>query len=856
MAGPLLNRRLIPWALLLVPAVFCEHRGYFTLRILPVPQEESPFSGSPMDRYIITAPTEALQPIIIRQQPAISPCPSKPDAIYDPSSIWLADWRLSTYAWIDAGSRATASTKFFSTAQRLMDAVTTPLLRSLHWRTRTLTWAYLSQDQDTPLYGRIGSMIVPDTLRSTLNPGEYDPDVMIVTVDGVGLAESVRLMNDPAEPKEGSPSLQPNLTPPADGGWVVGTIDGTASGRRPYFAACKTAEGEEWHLFRNPEDTSESLDATFNTLYPACFGVYIQLEPVSDNEICFRWDLSNERNEQSLQNLAAQRLFTVYHNSISSDYPQIITDEIDELIRPPGQTPSSATTQQQALQRTFDDNVLLQPGRGISQLESIISTIDAVPESANSFGEGFSPANRINTPAFGSTDNSGSGSRNDAGGSGSPANRRQSSNVDSPGLSQPDEIILLPGTRLRLQQRIKLPRLDAQEGSDGSPNSRGNPRKVMLNPQFERQDTAGLPDINGGTQRPGGTQFKPRPKLTVDTAFKTPPTRPPQPKLRGPGLRIGSIPTVPSTTNNARQKLPTGYQPLQNSNNPMGGLRPQLPTRQSVGPGQKAGFTSNPGSSTIFNPNQAGGLRRPPTRQSSGPGQRAVPKYNPGGPTTSSPTSPNQAGGLRRPITRQSSGPGQKNGFNSNAGSPTISPTTPLSQKSGPNSGNGNSPKYTSPRASANLTPSNSNAFGIRKGTTSSFRPNKPSGYLPIEAIGTRPGQANTITNTNPNSRVGTGIRAPNPSRVTSPNSSAFLTKDGTRKNGIPPKFNSHRELLNYAREKQGVGRLPELEVKGIKTMKSTTTKLGQRAGGQGQRKGYPEIKVTTATAITKPANK
>ncbi|KAF3904649.1 hypothetical protein ABW21_db0206727 [Orbilia brochopaga] len=283
-------------------------------------------------------------------------------------------------------------------------------------------------------------------------------------------------------------------------------------------------------------------------------------------------------------------------------------------------------------------------------------------------------------------------------------------------------------------------------------------------------------------------------------------------------------------------------------------------TRQSSGPGQRNGLNSNavsPDNNSPTNANQSGGLRRPITRQSSGPGQRNGLNSNAGSPNNRNPTDSNQTGGLRRPFTRQSSGPGQRNGLNSNAGSPNNrSPTTPQSQ-SGSNGSKGNT-QYTSPRASANLTPSNRNPSGVRKGTTaSSFRPKKPTGYPPIEVtgLGTGPLQVNTLRSPNANSNANTrpGTRAPNPS----PNVSRFLSKDGRRKNGVPPpKFNSHREILNYAREKQGVGRLPELDVKSVKTTKSSTKKLGTTSSTGGQiGKGYPEIKVTTATSRVNPVN-
>ncbi|KAJ6258710.1 hypothetical protein Dda_6760 [Drechslerella dactyloides] len=823
--------KLAVWALLLLPAL-CQHRGYFVLRVLPVPKEESPFSESPKERYItdefiVTAPTAPLQPLIIQQQPTISACPSKTSAVYDPSSVWLADWRLPTSP-LDPGSRVIPPESFFNAARKLMNGVTTPILRSLNWRTRTFTWAYLEQDENSPRQLRVSSMILPDTTKSIKGTAEHSPDVTFAVVPGVGVAESIRLVYDPAEPGSGSPALQPNLTPPLGGGWAIGTLDSTASGQKPYFAACKSASEPEWHLFRNPADTPGPQDSRFNKLYTACHGVYIHLERVSDDKICFRWDLSTERNEQSLKSLAARRLFTVYHNSLSLSYPQIITRELDEVLLPTSQPP----TQQQLGQPSLGELSPLQAGRGISQTDSVLSTINAVPEDMNSFAEGYREVIDRNTPAFGSTDNSGSGSGQGA--SGSLEGSRRSSN--SPGLMEPDEIIIPEGTTIRLH-RLTVPPLNIQGMMDNKPGSKYNTLNMQtINPKPNRAPRERLPNINTGTQGRAGNNrpVNPRPQLTVDTAFQIPSNQQQRLQPHAPTLRPGDSSITPSIITNARMRRPTDNRPTQGSNSP--------------------------------------------------------------------------SSGLRKPTTRQSAGPGQKNGLNFNADSPTLSPIYPLGRPLGGSRTVKNDPRdsFFSPKASKNLVPSGMDArSGSGNDATSPSKPVRPrTGYRPIRdstmaasragrlnartgarpqnpspddsptfrpesRAGVRPSKPSSLSGSPTTNRANSGFRSPGqgnpgpgtgsqsplspktPSTATINKQTKVSFKDQNPKN--VPKFDSHRGMLNYMRETQGLDRIPELEVKGISTVKSTKTKLGPNGGGNAR--GYPEIKITSGTARNVPVD-
>ncbi|EWC44883.1 hypothetical protein DRE_00942 [Drechslerella stenobrocha 248] len=365
---------------LMVPAlVLCQHRGYFILRVISASQDDSPFSNvnSPEQPHIIIAPDSPLLPLSIVPQPSISPCPLKPAASYDPSSVWLADWRLPITSPLDPGSSVRPSS-FFSGAKEAMDEIVAPMLRSLKSRTRTLAWGYLTERDDQRARGlRVTAIVVPDSTRSTPEPSIPDGNIFANTVQGVGVAENVIFVDSPTEPYKNEPKLRP---------------------------ACKGINNEEWHLFRNPADSPDAQEDGLDTLYSQCHGVYIEVERVLDEEICFRWDLSTERDELDLAKFADRRLFTLYHNSWSGLYPVIITPEIDEIILTGSQIPQQQPISDLPRPSTPD------LARSMSE-GSVISNIETVADDDNaSFAEDLEDfMGRRGTSTFRSRENSGSG---------------------------------------------------------------------------------------------------------------------------------------------------------------------------------------------------------------------------------------------------------------------------------------------------------------------------------------------------------------------------------------------------------------------------------------------------------------
>ncbi|KAF3922935.1 hypothetical protein ABW20_dc0101305 [Dactylellina cionopaga] len=163
-----------------LPLVLCDHRGYFILRIFPA--AANPDNILTKSRYIVTAPSTPLAPISVRQQPLISPCPGKPLALYDPSSVWLADWRIPQ-------PLNPVSSSFFNRALAAISNIPTPLLRSLSSRTRTLALGYLESDVDSNKEGRVTAVLVPDDVKSVSNVEDYAPDIAFVVVEGVAAIE-------------------------------------------------------------------------------------------------------------------------------------------------------------------------------------------------------------------------------------------------------------------------------------------------------------------------------------------------------------------------------------------------------------------------------------------------------------------------------------------------------------------------------------------------------------------------------------------------------------------------------------------------------------------------------------------
>ncbi|EPS37281.1 hypothetical protein H072_9042 [Dactylellina haptotyla CBS 200.50] len=461
------------WTVILLPNVLCDHRGYFILRVLSATgNPSSPFSKS---RHIVISPSDPLSSVVISPVPVISPCPSKPTAIYDPEVIWLADWRIPQHVALNPSSTAVSSFSFFNRAKVAMNNVVTPLLRSLSDRSKTLAWGYLDGDVETVKEGRVSAIIVPDDAVSVTDIQGYGADVGFVELAGVGAAESVRFVYDPTDQEGGSPSLQPNLTPPKSGAWVVGTLDPSVPFGKAYFSACQAARGKSWHLFRNQIFKDIETERLFNLFYLKCEDVYIHAQRVSDGEICFRWDTSTQQDEQGLDSLGSQRLFTIYHNSLSSSYPQIITPEIDDVL---------ITTTSKAV-----------PGKGIylphsqeqnlqtAQQTRTISTINMIEDDmTGSFAEGLRDFINVgrDTPAFGSTDNSagGSGYEAEASGSGtvygSDRSRRSRSSEGLPGIEIPDEINLVPHAPDQLVREFE-PR-----GQDVADSARGRSSSIVI----------------------------------------------------------------------------------------------------------------------------------------------------------------------------------------------------------------------------------------------------------------------------------------------------------------------------------------------------------------------------------------
>ncbi|KAK6538328.1 hypothetical protein TWF694_011206 [Orbilia ellipsospora] len=312
-----------------------------------------------------------------------------------------------------------------------MDDTATPILRSLSQRSTTLAWGYLDSDLDTVREGRVSAVNVPDNILSVTNVEGYNQDITFVELPGVGACESVRFLYDPTDPDGGSPSLKPNLTPPKTGSWVVGVVDRYISPWKPYFRACQSTRSKHWHLFRNgiyKMTEAEKVERDFDSSYMNCEEVYIHVERVPDSEICYRWDINNlERSEESLKALAAKRLFTIYHNSLNTSFPKIITPEVDDIIvnsRPKIsslQNPSSKTIPAVSSNAdlpnpgTPEHAVFLRPKvptdkETLGSQERTISSINELmdDEFTGSFGEGLRDFMGLgrDTPAFGSSEGS------------------------------------------------------------------------------------------------------------------------------------------------------------------------------------------------------------------------------------------------------------------------------------------------------------------------------------------------------------------------------------------------------------------------------------------------------------------
>ncbi|KAK6523425.1 hypothetical protein TWF281_001407 [Arthrobotrys megalospora] len=603
---------LLLWGLLL-PAALCQrHRGYFILRVVSVDNPNGPFQAS--NNFLITAPSTPSHPVTIRQN-SVTACPTKPTAIYLPSAIWLADWRIPETSSLAPSSTSTSAFSFFTRAKVAMEDVKTPLLRSLSAKTKSLVWGYLNADEGTAKEGRVELFEVPDGSRSMEGFREGE---VLVDVDGLGSAESVRFLHDPVDPSAGSPNLQPNLTPPMSGSWITGTLDPSIKRGTAYFTACEptTANAGTYHLFRagiTPLVRSENF---FSLFYSSCEEVFIHAERVPDEDICFRWDMARETDVDTFSDLGEKRLSTLYHNSFAPSIPIVITPEVDDP--PPSLSNPSP-----------DNNINLNPNMNnyyipttrkasqVSNADRTISSITAVEDvltdeddnESRSFAQGlkdFMGPGR-DTPAFGSTDNSESGSGN-GGGSREGMNLPDEVNIVSSGAGG-DKVT--PGL---LSDRISVPReLPAIRGGNRNrlaipiPNLSGSPVKkenIQIQdynaqfpgvPVFEPRKLGDLLQRSSGLDQ-GSNNLRPRPQalITSNPLLSIPSSRGSlpfvaEPKAAGlvplkqlerkreslvlPGImggRSGSIPSIngnfPINADPTKARSTRGYQPIQGLN--------------------------------------------------------------------------------------------------------------------------------------------------------------------------------------------------------------------------------------------------------------------------------------------------
>ncbi|KAF3227493.1 hypothetical protein TWF192_011093 [Orbilia oligospora] len=425
---------LLVWGLLLQTTYCQQHRGYFLLRVVSANNPNGPFKAS--NSFLITAPTTPSHPLTIRQNPTTT-CPTKSEAIYPPSSIWLADWRIPATSSLTPSSTSTSAFSFFTRAKMVMEDVKTPLLRSLSGKTRSLVFGYFGADEGSAKEGRVGLLEVPDGSRSSEGFREGDT---VVDVDGLGSAESIRFLHDPIDSSAGSPNIRANLTPPMSGSWVTGTLDPSIKEVKAYFTACEptTANAGTYHLFRAGIPKLRRSENFFELFYSSCEDVYIHAERVADDSICFRWDMGRERDVRE------KRLFTLYHNSIAPSIPIVITPEVDNPPQPTSVNPDTISNIN--INSNFNNNqvpnmknhyipVTRMASQASNPIERTISSITAVEDllteedgnDITSFADGlkdFMGAGR-GTPAFGSTENSDSGGSRE-------------------GMELPDEVNILP----------------------------------------------------------------------------------------------------------------------------------------------------------------------------------------------------------------------------------------------------------------------------------------------------------------------------------------------------------------------------------------------------------------------------
>ncbi|KAF3146738.1 hypothetical protein TWF703_004009 [Orbilia oligospora] len=431
---------LLVWGLLLQRTYCQQHRGYFLLRVVSVNNPNGPFKAS--NSFLITAPTTPSHPLTVRQNPATT-CPTKPEAIYPPSSIWLADWRIPATSSLTPSSTSTSAFSFFTRAKMAMEDVKTPLLRSLSGKTRSLVFGYFGVDEGSAKESRVGLLEVPDGSRSSEGFREGDT---VADVDGLGSAESIRFLHDPIDPSAGSPNIRPNLTPPMSGSWVTGTLDPSIKEGKAYFTVCEptTANAGTYHLFRAGIPKLRRSENFFELFYSSCEDVYVHAERVADDSICFRWDMGRERDVSTFSDLGEKRLFTLYHNSVAPSIPIVITPEVDN---PPQTTAVNPDTIGNInINSNFNNNqvpnmknhyipVMRKTSQASNPIERTISSITAVEDllteedgnDITSFADGlkdFMGAGR-GTPAFGSTENSDSGGSRE-------------------GTELPDEVNILP----------------------------------------------------------------------------------------------------------------------------------------------------------------------------------------------------------------------------------------------------------------------------------------------------------------------------------------------------------------------------------------------------------------------------
>ncbi|KAF3174227.1 hypothetical protein EYR41_010984 [Orbilia oligospora] len=406
---------LLVWGLLLQTTYCQQHRGYFLLRVVSVNNPNGPFKAS--NSFLTTAPTTPSHPLTVHQNP-VTTCPTKPEAIYPPSSIWLADWRIPATSSLTPSSTSTSAFSFFTRAKMAMEDVKTPLLRSLSGKTRSLVFGYFGVDEGSAKEGRVGLLEVPDGSRSSEGFREGD---IVVDVDGLGSAESIRFLHDPIDPSAGSPNIRPNLTPPMSGSWVTGTLDPSIKEGKAYFTVCEptTANAGTYHLFRAGIPKLRRSENFFELFYSLCEDVYVHAERVADDSICFQWDMGRERDV-------------------------IITPEVDN---PPQTTAVNPDTIGNInINSNFNNNqvpnmknhyipVMRKTSQASNPIERTISSITAVEDllteedgnDITSFPDGlkdFMGAGR-GTPAFGSTENSDSGGSRE-------------------GTELPDEVNILP----------------------------------------------------------------------------------------------------------------------------------------------------------------------------------------------------------------------------------------------------------------------------------------------------------------------------------------------------------------------------------------------------------------------------